>query len=54
MTSRSKIEPHYCRESHTCTCNPLAIEPSETCPVHGAGERPLRCWRCGRFLSRER
>lgn len=43
---------HVCRESKTCTCYLLALEPDESCPQHGAGEWPLRCGICGRFLKR--
>ena len=46
------IERHHCRPPTGCTCYPLATEPSEACPIHGAGEYPPRCWRCGRYLKR--
>ena len=47
-------EPHECRESKTCMCSLTALEPNESCPVHGWGEYPPRCCECGRFLKRER
>ena len=45
-------EPHECRESKTCMCSLTALEPDESCPVHGVGEWPPRCGICGRFLKR--
>ena len=47
------VIPHVCRESTTCTCYQLALEPDEECPVHGWGEYPPRCGTCGRFLKRK-
>lgn len=42
---------HVCRESKTCTCSLLALEPEESCPQHGVGEWPPRCVVCGRFMK---
>lgn len=44
---------HAHQESRTCTCWPLALEPDEKCPRHGAGEWPPRCEMCGRFMKRK-
>ncbi len=42
---------HICRESHTCCCSVLALEPDEDCPVHAQGPWPPRCEVCGRFMD---
>jgi hypothetical protein len=47
------VIPHVCRESKTCTCYQLALEPDESCPQHGAGEWPPRCAICGHFMKWE-
>ncbi len=47
------MKPHICLESTSCTCSVVGLEPDETCPVHGAGEWPPRCCRCGKFMHRE-
>lgn len=47
------VDEHECRESRTCTCYKLALEPDDSCPVHGAGPWPPRCEICGRFLPWE-
>ncbi|KKK40610.1 hypothetical protein LCGC14_3040460, partial [marine sediment metagenome] len=47
------IMQHECVESKTCTCYSLALEPNESCPVHGSGTWPPRCGYCGRFISRK-
>lgn len=46
------VKKHECRESKTCKCYQLALEPRENCPVHGSGEWHPRCEVCGRFLKR--
>ena len=48
------MKRHKHRESRTCSCYLLALEPDEECPVHGAGEWPPRCCECGRFMRRKR
>lgn len=47
------MKPHICVESNTCICAITADEPDDKCPVHGAGEWPPRCCRCGAFMKRE-
>jgi hypothetical protein len=47
-----KPPKHICKQSKVCTCSAYMLEPRETRPVHGAGEYPLRCGTCGRFMSR--
>jgi len=42
---------HVCVEDKSCICSPQALEPDESCPVHGAGEHPKRCGICGRFIK---
>lgn len=44
---------HICQESTTCSCYLLGDEPNESCPIHGAGEWPPRCYHCGQFIKRE-
>ncbi len=46
------MKPHICQESDTCSCSITGYEPNEQCPIHGAGEWPPRCHRCGRFIQR--
>jgi len=53
LTLASHEAEHECRESQTCTCYQLALEPDESCPQHGAGEWPPRCEVCGRFIKRK-
>lgn len=48
--SRNGTEGHVCRESKTCTCWAGDDAPNEYCPVHGSGEWPRRCGRCGKFM----
>ena len=50
--ARGAPESHVCKESRTCCCYQLALEPDEKCPVHGAGEWPPRCETCGKFIGR--
>lgn len=40
---------HECKESRTCCCYLLALEPADDCPVHGY-PWPPRCEECGRFM----
>lgn len=47
------IKDHICRESKTCKCYSLALEPDEKCPIHCYGEWPPRCEICGRFMKWE-
>lgn len=44
---------HICKEIDYCTCNQLADEPDENCPIHGSGIFPPRCCICGRFMKWE-
>lgn len=44
---------HEHRESKTCSCYILGLEPDESCPVHGMGEWPPRCEICGQFVKRK-
>ena len=44
------MKPHVCRQSTTCTCSIVGLEPDEECPVHGGGEWPPRCETCGRLM----
>ena len=44
------MQKHECKESKTCTCYSLALEPKEDCPIHGSGPWPPRCEICGRFF----
>jgi hypothetical protein len=37
--------------SHTCCCSMSGYEPNENCPVHGCGEWPPRCCKCGQFIK---
>lgn len=41
---------HTCRRPTSCCCRADSLDPSEDCPVHGAGEWPRRCGECGRFM----
>jgi hypothetical protein len=41
---------HECRRSMTCNCYLDALEPRETCPVHGV-PWPPRCEICGKFMQ---
>jgi hypothetical protein len=47
------VKDHVCRESETCECAIQALEPKETCPVHGSGQWPPKCAVCGRFIRRK-
>lgn len=42
---------HRCKRRDYCTCNSMALEPSEECPIHGCGDWPPRCAECGRFIK---
>jgi len=42
---------HICAEATTCCCSRSALEPDESCPVHGH-PWPPRCETCGRFVRR--
>ncbi len=48
------IMEHICEEGRTCTCDMIALEPSEECTVHGVGIYPPVCDECGRFMKREK
>jgi hypothetical protein len=41
---------HEHRLGRTCVCSVQALEPDESCPIHGAGEWPPRCEECGCFM----
>lgn len=41
---------HICKRPYTCECGIAALEPAESCPIHGIGEWPPRCWVCGKFM----
>lgn len=45
-----KVGTHVCKESSSCDCYLLALEPSEDCPTHG-NPFPRRCGECGRFMT---
>jgi hypothetical protein len=47
------MSDHECREGRSCVCSIQALEPDETCPVHGCGEYPPRCYECGRYFKQE-
>jgi hypothetical protein len=47
------MEKHECEEIDYCTCDTMADEPNERCPLHGAGVWPPRCIICGRFMKRK-
>jgi hypothetical protein len=47
-----RFSKHECRRSSTCCCSMSALEPDESCPIHGAGEWPPRCEICGKFMRR--
>jgi hypothetical protein len=44
---------HEHRRPHTCACSIQALEPKETCPIHGSGDWPPRCEICGKFMKRK-
>ena len=52
--STEETKSHICKESKTCVCYLLGLEPNENCPAHGLGEWPPRCGTCGRYLKHER
>lgn len=52
MGSEKLIDTHECEEDDVCCCGIAAIEPDESCPVHGCGPWPPRCCHCGRFIER--
>jgi hypothetical protein len=41
---------HVCEVPKSCICPINALEPDEKCPIHGAGEYPNRCIKCGRYM----
>ncbi len=41
---------HVCQRPRTCSCSSQGLEPNEDCPIHGAGDWPPRCERCGRLM----
>lgn len=43
---------HICRFIPLCTCWLLALEPRDSCEVHGYSYR-RRCECCGRFMKQE-
>ncbi len=45
------MKKHICKESTTCRCYQLALEPNENCPIHGY-PYPPRCGECGKFIKR--
>ena len=49
--SKTGLFQHSCKKEDYCTCYPLALEPSDTCELHGSGNFPKQCVICGRFLS---
>ena len=51
-TMRKENAPHVCRQSKTCCCSQVALEPDEHCPLHGGlMEWPPRCEICGQFMK---
>lgn len=44
------MKPHVCKESRTCTCYILGLEPDENCPQHSGLQWPPRCGECGRLM----
>jgi hypothetical protein len=42
---------HKHRRPTTCNCSIEALEPKDTCPIHGAGDWPPRCEECGQLLK---
>jgi uncharacterized phage-associated protein len=43
---------HICKESNSCVCSIVGLEPDESCPMHGGGQWPPRCETCGKFIKR--
>lgn len=37
------MQDHHCEPDRLCSCNQLAAEPSDNCPVHGIGRKRCRC-----------
>lgn len=49
----NKGAEHTCRDFNEvagCQCH-MGDEPAPTCPLHGDGMNPPRCYDCGRFLA---
>ena len=46
------MNEHRCHETKICCCSMSALEPEDTCPIHGYDYIP-RCF-CGRFCSGSR
>ena len=49
------MKPHKCEIGHYCMCSIVALEPDNSCPIHGFGwyDTP-RCIHCGRFMKKEK
>jgi hypothetical protein len=47
------MKNHKCKQLDYCICSIQGLEPTETRPIHGAGEWPPRCMYCGRFMKKE-
>ena len=45
------MSEHVCRAAIYCTCSVMALEPADSCPVHGYYPYPHRCQMCGRFMK---
>jgi hypothetical protein len=37
-----------------CICDKSKLEPSEACEIHGAGEYPKRCVKCGQYFAEQK
>jgi len=48
------MKPHKHKRQDWCNCSSSALEPEDSCPIHGQVEYPPRCYLCGQFLKREK
>lgn len=54
MKDKNYCNPSPDKKHHlgkTCNCYPLALEPSENCPIHGGASVENRCAYCGKFMK---
>jgi len=46
------MKPHKHKRQDWCNCSSSALEPEDSCPIHGQAEYPPGCYLCGQFLKR--
>ena len=47
-----EVKDHECKYTKICNCWPTASSPNEECPIHGYGEKKIKCDTCGKYMNK--